>query len=42
MWTLESFDHPVWLTAFGTAVGWAVMVAIVTILLFLIPLALWP
>jgi len=39
---LEEFDHPAWLTAVGTAVGWLLMLAAVAVLLFFLPYVLWP
>lgn len=34
---LEQFDHPAWLTAAGTVGGYAVILAVMTLLLFLVP-----
>ncbi len=38
----KEFDHPAWFTAVGTVIGWGLMIAVVTLLLFLLPYALWP
>lgn len=40
--SLGQFDHPAWLTAIGTAVGWGLLLAVVTVILFLVPYAIWP
>lgn len=34
---LGDFDHPAWLTAAGTVGGYAVILAVMTVLLFLVP-----
>jgi len=34
---LGDFDHPAWLTAAGTVGGYAVILVVMTILLFLVP-----
>lgn len=34
---LDRFDHPAWLTAGGTLVGYAIIVSVMTVLLFLVP-----
>jgi len=34
---MASFDHPAWLTAVGTAGGYAVLLVVLTVLLFLVP-----
>lgn len=35
--SLSEFKHPAWITAIGMASGYAVLLAIMTVLLFLIP-----
>lgn len=39
---LGEYDHPAWFTAVGTVVGWGLILAVVTLLLFLLPYLLWP
>lgn len=34
---LSEFDHPAWLTAVGTGVGYLLILVLLTVLLFLIP-----
>ena len=34
---LDRFDHPAWLTAAGTAGGYLLLLAVMTVLLFLVP-----
>ncbi|WP_175507176.1 hypothetical protein [Halostagnicola kamekurae] len=34
---LSEFDHPAWLTAAGTGVGYLLILVLLTILLFLVP-----
>jgi len=34
---LGDFDHPAWLTAAGTVGGYLVILAVMTVLLFLVP-----
>lgn len=38
---MASFDHPAWLAAVGTVGGYAVLLAVLTVLLFLVPYALF-
>ena len=38
---MASFDHPAWLTAVGTAGGYVVLLAVLTVLLFLVPYLLF-
>jgi hypothetical protein len=35
------FDHPSWLTALGTLAGYGVILLVMTVLLFLIPYAIF-
>ena len=39
---LDEFDHPAWFTAIGTAVGWGLILAVVTLVFFVLPYLLWP
>lgn len=34
---MEDFSQPAWVTAVGTAGGYAVLLAVMTVLLFLVP-----
>lgn len=34
---LSEFDHPAWLTAAGTGVGYLLILTLLTVLLFLVP-----
>lgn len=34
-------DHPAWLTATGVAVGYGVVLGVITVALFLVPFGLW-
>lgn len=34
---LSEFDHPAWLTAAGTGVGYLLILVLLTVLLFLVP-----
>jgi hypothetical protein len=36
------FDHPAWVTAIGTVIGWGLVLAVVTLVLFVLPYLLWP
>ncbi|MHC3437227.1 hypothetical protein ACYJ1Y_03795 [Natrialbaceae archaeon A-gly3] len=38
---LEQFDHPSWLTAVGTGVGYLLILAVMTVLLFIVPWVLF-
>ncbi|AHF99209.1 hypothetical protein HALLA_10460 [Halostagnicola larsenii XH-48] len=34
---ISEFDHPAWLTAAGTGVGYLLILVLLTVLLFLVP-----
>lgn len=34
---LEEFDHPAWLTAVGTGIGYLLILVVLTVALFLVP-----
>ena len=34
---LSEFDHPAWLTAAGTGLGYALILAVLTVALFIVP-----
>jgi hypothetical protein len=38
---LEEFDHPSWLTAAGTFAGYGLLLAAMTVVLFLVPYGLF-
>jgi|AntDeeMetagen681_2_1112603.scaffolds.fasta_scaffold01168_4 hypothetical protein len=38
---LADYDHPTWFTAAGTAAGYLVLLALMTVLLFGVPTALF-
>lgn len=38
---MAGFDHPAWLTAAGTAAGYVLLLAAVTLLLFVVPYLLF-
>ncbi len=38
---LAEFDHPAWFTAVATALGYGVILAVLTLLLFAIPLVIF-
>jgi hypothetical protein len=38
---LDEFDHPAWLTAFGTGVGYAIILVAMTAVLFGLPYLLF-
>jgi hypothetical protein len=39
---VRKIQHPAWVTAIATAGGWLLMLAVITVFLFLVPYALWP
>jgi hypothetical protein len=34
---IERFDHPVWVTSLATAIGYGIILTVMTVLLFAIP-----
>ncbi|WP_282102516.1 hypothetical protein [Halovivax limisalsi] len=37
----DQFDHPAWLAGLGTVVGYGLILALLTVLLFLVPYAIF-
>ena len=35
--TLDEFNHPSWFSALGTVVGYALILAVITVVLFIVP-----
>lgn len=38
---IDQFDHPAWLTALGTGIGYGLMLALLTVVLFGLPYLLF-